>query len=275
MDAYQEAAEILAHAKRAVAFSGAGVSAESGIPTFRDPGGIWDKFEPEEIGTVPALLRTAQDNPELIRQFLLDTVTVFERSEPNRAHQCVARLEKMGIVVAVITQNIDGLHIEAGSQNVIEVHGSLLRGRCLACDRQFPLQRDTLFKRAHEMLDDESGFSIDKVALILPTCSCGGVTRPDVVMFGESVQRIQDAFQVAALCDVMLILGTSGVVYPAAACPGEAYKAGAKLIEINPNEKCFGTMTNVFIKASAERAMRTLMERVKNRIAEGTKKPNG
>lgn len=268
MDVYQEAAEILARAKRAVAFSGAGVSAESGIPTFRDPGGIWDEFEPEEVGTVPALLRTARDNPHIIRKFLLDTVAVFEKSKPNRAHQYVAKLEKMGIVVAVITQNIDGLHTEAGSQKVIEIHGSLLRGRCLACGKTFPLQRDDLFKRVHELLDDESSFSIDKVALILPTCSCGAITRPDVVMFGESVQQIKDAFQAAALCDVMLILGTSGAVYPAAACPAEAYRAGAKLIEINPNENCFGSMTDVFIKASAERAMSELIERVENHIAE-------
>jgi len=268
MDVYQEAAEILAHAKRAIAFSGAGVSAESGIPTFRDPGGIWDQFDPEEIGTVPALLRTAQSNPELIRKFLLDTVSVFEKSKPNGAHQCVAKLEKMGIVISVITQNIDGLHIEAGSQKVIEVHGSLFRARCLVCGHTFALKRNALFERAHELLDDESDFSIDKVVLILPTCRCGGVTRPDVVMFGESVQRIQDAFQAAVLCDVMLILGTSGVVYPAAACPEEAYKAGAKLIEINPNERCFGSMTSVFIKASAANAMNTLMERIENRIAD-------
>jgi NAD-dependent deacetylase len=275
MDVYEEAAEILAHAKKAVAFSGAGVSAESGIPTFRDPGGIWDKFEPEEIGTVPALLRTAQENPDLIRKFLLETLAVFEKAKPNHAHHSVAKLEKMGIVAAVITQNIDGLHTEAGSQKVIEVHGSLLRARCLACGHKFPLQRDALFQRAHELLDDESRFSIDKVALILPTCSCGAVTRPDVVMFGESVQRIQDALQAAALCDVMLILGTSGVVYPAAACPGEAYKAGAKLIEINPNESCFGSMTDLFIQASAEQAMSALMERVENRIAERSGTPEG
>jgi NAD-dependent deacetylase len=268
MDVYDRAAQILANAKRAVAFTGAGVSAESGIPTFRDPGGVWEKFDPEEIGTVPGLLRTAQAKPDLIRRFLLDTLGVFEKSKSNHAHHGVAKLEKMGILSSVITQNIDGLHVEAGSQKVVEVHGSLFRGRCMTCNRRFPLDRESLFERAHECLDDERNFRIDKVILILPTCTCGGFARPDVVMFGESVNEMDNAFHVASQCDVMLILGTSGVVYPAAACPEEARRAGAKIIEINPHENCFGGIVDVFIKESAAQAMLKLMERVEKVRAE-------
>ncbi|MBN1653016.1 MAG: NAD-dependent deacylase [Deltaproteobacteria bacterium] len=265
MDIYEKAAGILLKAKKAVAFTGAGVSAESGIPTFRDPGGIWEKFEPEEIGTVPALLRTAKNNPDLIRRFLLDTVKVFEKSKANPAHLGVAKLEALGIVASVITQNIDGLHIDAGSQTVFEVHGSLFRARCLSCGQRFPLDRAALFKRAHEALDDEAGFRIENMTRILPSCTCGGLTRPDVVMFGESVQQLEEAFQATTACDVMLILGTSGVVYPAAACPEQAYRAGAKLIEINPRESCFGPIVDVFIKTSAATAMPLLMQLVESR----------
>lgn len=262
MDIYQQAAEILSNAKSASVFTGAGVSAESGIPTFRDPGGIWDRFKPEEVGTVSAIMQIATTKPKLIRSFLLETLQVFEKARANDAHFAIAELEKLGLIHSVLTQNIDSLHSHAGSKNIFEIHGTLFRARCLDCGKKSRLDRDQLFERAHDALDDADGFTIEKVLKVLPTCECGGLMRPDVVMFGESVQELHQAFAAAAKSDVMLVLGTTGTVYPAAACPEEAYRQGAKLIEINPTDNYYRSMTEIHIQEAAAVAMPKIMKHI-------------
>lgn len=263
MDIYERSAKILATAKHAVVFTGAGVSAESGIPTFRDPGGVWDRFEPEEIGTVSGIVRIAQTNPNLIREFLLETLRVFEKSWVNQAHIAIADLEKRGIISMVITQNIDALHREAGNQKVLELHGNLFRSRCLSCGKTVTLERKLVFERAHHILDDDAKeYGIEKLMQILPSCSCGGTSRPDVVMFSEPVKDLHKAFQAAASSDVMLILGTSGYIYPAAACPEEAHRSGAKLIEINPTDNYYKSITEFYIKEAAGLAMPKIMKHI-------------
>jgi len=264
-DLYRQAAEIIAAGKRVAAFSGAGMSAESGIPTFRDPGGIWDQFDADEIGTSSGLIETALKNPELIRRFLGQALDTFERSLPNAGHSGLAELEKLGRLRVVITQNIDNLHRDAGNSNVIEVHGNVYRARCLACGRKQPADKAQIHRKLRALLSAER---LDLVALakLFPACPCGSPTRPDVVMFGEPVQQLHEAYAEAASCDVMLVLGTSGAVYPAAALPHEASQHGAKLIEINPTENCFHPITDIFIREKTGAGIPRLVEKVKARL---------
>ena len=140
-DGIERAAEIFKKTRKLVTFSGAGMSAESGIPTFRDPGGIWDQFDPEEVGTGPGLLNTLSRVPEKVRAFLEETIRVFMQARPNPGHLALGTLEQMGVLRSVITQNVDNLHQEAGNKNVIEMHGNLFRQRCLVslCRRMLRL----------------------------------------------------------------------------------------------------------------------------------------
>ncbi len=262
MDVYEDAARILADSRNALGFSGAGISAESGIPTFRDPGGIWDQFDPEEFGTVQGVIEVAQRKPEVIRKFMLDTLSVFEQAKPNPAHHALAELEELGIVKAVITQNIDNLHSDAGSKTVYEVHGNLFRARCTQCGTRREIDKQELLKNAREILTEEE-FRLDKILTILPVCHCGGFSRPDVVMFGEAVQQLNPSFKLAASCDSMLVLGTSGVVYPAADLPQQAHQAGAKIVEVNPTENSYHPITDVYIREPSAKAMPKVMEQVR------------
>jgi len=259
MGPYEEAARILADTNKAVAFTGAGISAESGIPTFRDPGGLWDQFDPAEVGTVQGIMRMVETKPHVLRDFLLNTIKIFETSKPTLAHYALAELEKMGILTTVISQNIDNLHNDAGNTNVYDVHGNLFRARCISCGRRYPLDKAELLKKARETLE-EGEFSLQKVVNIMPKCECGGMTRPDVVMFGEAVQMLHQSFKTSSECEVMLVLGTSGVVYPAAAMPQQAHQGGAKIIEINPNDNSFSAFTDLYIKEPTGEAMPKIME---------------
>jgi len=262
MDLYEAAAKLLARAKSVSAFTGAGISAESGIPTFRDPGGIWDQFDPDEFGTADGLLALAQRDPERIRQFLLNVVDIFDNAKPNPAHEALAKLERLGLLTVVITQNIDALHSDAGNLSVYEVHGNVFRARCTSCGRRYPLDKPSLLKRARDLLSQPDGFRLETVLTILPMCDCGSITRPDVVMFGEAVQQLNQSFSAASATDVMLVLGTSGVVYPAAAVPHQAQQAGAKVIEINPSENCYSAITDVYIKEPTGQAMPRIMDQL-------------
>ncbi len=267
MDGYEEAAKLLASTQKTVGFTGAGSSAESGIPTFRDPGGIWDQFDPEEFGTVEGIMDVISRKPDLIRKFLLDTVNTFSDSKPNHGHQALAELESMGLANAVITQNIDNLHTDAGSKTVWEVHGNLFRARCVSCPKRYPLDKDAFLSRAQKLLQNREGFDLGRVIELMPKCECGGITRPDVVMFGEAVQNLREAYQAAETCEVMLVLGTSGVVYPAAALPGHAHQNGAKIIGVNPHENSFEAITEVYINEPAGEAMPKVMEHVRRLLA--------
>ena len=265
-DPYQQAAEIIAAGKRVAAFSGAGMSAESGIPTFRDPGGIWDQFDADEIGTASGLLETALRNPETIRRFLAEALETFEQSHPNPGHLGLYELEKLGKLRTVITQNIDNLHRDAGNSYVIEVHGNVYRARCLACGRKQLVDKTLIHRKLRALLSAER-FNLAGLAGLFPACSCGSPTRPDVVMFGESVQQLPEAYAEAGTCDVMLVLGTSGVVYPAAALPHQASQHGAKLIEINPTENCFHPITDLFIPEPTGKGIPKIVERLKQLLS--------
>ena len=239
-----------------VVFSGAGMSAESGIPTFRDPGGIWDQFDPEEVGTGPGLLATLNNMPDKIRSFIENTIQIFLKAKPNPGHLALGTLEKMGILQTVITQNVDNLHQEAGNSKVIEMHGNLYRQRCLSCDNRKMFEKEVFLGKARDTFRELKTLDLQSVLRLLPECdACGSPMRPDVVMFGEAVQSLHESFQQAADCSVMLVLGTSGVVYPAAALPHKAKESGATLIEINPGESVFHGLADIQIPEKSGRIL--------------------
>ena len=212
-DLYRRAARDIAGARHIVALTGAGISVESGIPPFRGPGGIWEKLDPMEYAHIDAFMR---DPARVWRALIADMKAVLDRARPNDAHKGLVRLEQMGKLKTIITQNVDGLHQAAGSSDVIEFHGNFAWQRCLACGQRV----------ATAELD---------MAEMPPRCACGGIFRPECVFFGEMIapvnlSRSQNA---AAQCDLMLVVGTSAMVQPAALMPAIARQAGATVIEIN------------------------------------------
>jgi NAD-dependent deacetylase len=211
-----KAAKLLACARQVVALTGAGISVESGIPPFRGKGGIWEKIDPMQYAHIDAFLAHPE---EVWRVLIKDMKQVLDRARPNPAHRGLARLEQLGVLKTIITQNVDGLHQMAGNSDVIEFHGSFAWQRCLRCERMV----------ATAELD---------MARIPPRCACGGIYRPDAVFFGEPipVQALMRAEQLSATCDVMLVIGTSATVQPAAFMPVIAKEKGAKVIEINPEK---------------------------------------
>jgi len=213
-DLIQRAAEAIRKARKTIALTGAGISAESGIPTFRDPGGLWDRYDPEEYATIQAF----RQNPAKVWRMMKD-FTELKTAKPNPGHFGLAHLEQLGMLDCVITQNVDNLHQAAGSREVIEFHGNMRQVVCMSCRKLLPLDEISL----------ES---------LPPYCSCGGVFKPAGVFFGEPIPpdamyRSQEA---AESCDLILVIGTSAVVYPAADIPRVAKQAGAQVIEINPEK---------------------------------------
>jgi NAD-dependent deacetylase len=208
------AARHLKSARSAVALTGAGISVESGIPPFRGKGGLWEKFDPMEIAHIDAFIR----DPAKVWSILVkDMKAVVDAARPNDGHKGLARLEAMGILKTVITQNIDGLHQMAGNTDVIEFHGTFAWQRCMDCGRRIETRR----------VDD---------SVLPPRCGCKGILRPDAVFFGEMIpaEALYRSQEAAARCEVMLVVGTSAVVQPAAYMPVVAKESGAVVIEINP-----------------------------------------
>ncbi len=262
--AIERAAEILAEASNAVASSGAGVSAESNIATFRDPGGIWDRLNPAEVGTAEGLLHTLTHNAKALVPMFIELLDAFAAAEPNPGHIALSDLEKMGILHTVITQNIDNLHQEAGNTKVVEVHGNGFRLVCLACHHRCDRKRRELIGETKEKLSALTDHSLERLMTVMPQCErCGAVMRPDVVMFGEAVQGLPEAFSAARNCDVLLAVGTSGVVYPAAYLPFEAKKEGARVIVINPNENAFAGVSDVYIPLPSGQALPRIVQIIK------------
>ncbi len=267
MDQYRNeiarAAELLLATRNAVAFCGSGVSAESGISTFRDPGGIWDRLNPMEMGTPEGMLSVLNKNPGKVLPVFLELLDVFERAECNPGHRVLADLEKIGILKKVITQNIDNLQQEAGSSSVIEVHGNLFRMACLSCGKKVKVGRKSFVSGLKAKLGAIRDFTLPALLPLAPRCdSCGSIMRPDVVMFGEAVQELPHAFAAARSCDVLLVLGTSGVVYPAAEIPFETKKQFADIIVINPNENPFCDITDVYLPMKTGEALPAIWDAI-------------
>jgi NAD-dependent deacetylase len=210
-----KAAATLAAARHVCILTGAGISAESGIPTFRDAlTGLWAKFRPEELATPEAFER----DPGFVWKWYEWRRELIRQARPNAGHLALAAIARRVPRLTLVTQNVDGLHQRAGSENVIEYHGNILRDRCLV--------EQAVAERSRDVGGD------------LPRCaSCGGLLRPDVVWFGEMIPReaMRLADAAAAECDVFLSVGTSSLVYPAAGLAETALGRGVPVIEVNPN----------------------------------------
>ncbi len=263
----EAAATILSKATRATAFCGAGISEESGIATFRDPGGLWDRVDPVEVGTSAGLVKALQQNSEKLVPLFLGILEAFEQAEANSGHFALADLEKMDIMRMVITQNVDNLQYESGSENVIEVHGNLFRMKCLSCESIRSFERKTFIKELRAKFETLASYSLDALLTLAAACErCGNIMRPDVVMFGEAVQDLTESFRIAGDSDVMLVLGTSGIVYPAAYFPVEAKKSGAKIIVVNPTENSFSQVSDIYIPAKTGEALPAIVKRIEAMI---------
>lgn len=216
------ATEALQAAKRIVVLTGAGVSAESGIPTFRDPlTGLWRRFDPMELASAEAFRR----DPAMVWGWYEWRRMKVMQAQPNPAHLALARLAERKREMTLITQNVDDLHERAGSVDVVHLHGSLHQPRCFACARQ----PETVLAAPNE---PEEGRALEP-----PRCQyCGGSLRPGVVWFGEALPQaaLTSAFKAAQEAELLLVVGTSGLVYPAAELPATARRAGAKVLHINP-----------------------------------------
>lgn len=217
-----QAAQLLHGAHQVAVLTGAGVSRESGVPTFRDAlDGLWAQYDPEQLATPAAFLR----NPRLVWNWYEYRRAMVREARPNPGHLALAQLEQHFPALRLITQNVDDLHEQAGSSNVVHLHGNIARSRCFDNCQGDP----TLIDVAKLTYDAEAG---------PPLCPhCGSYVRPDVVWFGEMLpaDAIQDATIAARLCDIMLVVGTSGMVTPAATLPQIAQQHGAKVIEVNPD----------------------------------------
>ena len=208
----------LSLAEKIVLFTGAGVSAGSGIPTFRGNDGIWKKMKPEELANFDAFIK----NPDLVWEWYLHRKKIMTSINPNAGHIAIMELEKYFSVVNVITQNIDNLHFRAGSKNVFELHGNIERNFCIGCKTLY--SNDQLFA------------IIDKKNNRTPHCiTCNGLIRPDVVWFGESLQENiwKGAVTSVKQCDVFFSVGTSSIVYPAASLIEIARQYSAYIVEVN------------------------------------------
>jgi NAD-dependent deacetylase len=251
----QQAAEILRGARRAVAFTGAGISVESGIPPFRGPNGLWSRYDPQVLDLDYFFAHPAEAWA-VIKEIFYD---FFGQAQPNPAHYACARLEAAGFLAGVITQNIDNLHQEAGSRRVIEYHGTSRWLTCTTCGHKVAAHPDLLRE-------------------LPPKCPrCGGLLKPDFVFFGEAIPAEAQAAAWAETrqADVWLVVGTTGEIYPAALLPTAAKEHGASIIEVNIQPSNYtATITDVFLQGKASAVCTALAEAVLGSRTSVTLPPN-
>lgn len=232
------------NAKKVVALTGAGMSVESEIAPFRGPGGLWEKYNPEEY----AHISTLRNAPKKAWTMLRDMHKEINKASPNKGHYALAELEKMGMLNSIITQNVDGLHHVAGSTSIIEFHGNLLTVLCMDCGYRVPSNKISL--------DD-----------IPPQCEkCNGPVKPDAVFFGEAIPHdaLMRAEHESQTCDLMMVIGTSASVYPAASMPDIAKRGGAIVVEINLYETGFtGHISEYILKGRSGEVLDEVVSKVK------------
>ena len=220
------------NAKKITVLTGAGISHESGIPTFRGQDGLWKKFRAEDLATNQAF----QSNPKLVWEWYDWRRGLIRKVKPNAGHYALVSMENHISSFTLITQNVDGLHRLAGSKNVFELHGNIWRVKCLNC---------------HAVYDN---FEVPISKDMLPRCKhCGGLIRPDVVWFGESLPEntLKAAMESAIHCNLMLVVGTSGIVQPVASLPSLAKSKNAYIIEVNPNQTPISLLADESIRGKA------------------------
>ncbi len=233
-------------ARRIAVLTGAGISAESGVPTFRDRDGLWTKLNPQELAFMEAFLK----NPQHVWEWYQSRRKVMQEVKPNPAHYTLAAMEDFYPVFSIATQNIDGLHQRAGSRKVFELHGNIERNRCSVCGRFVELPDETAEP---------------------PRCSCGGLIRPDVVWFGEMLpeEALDSAAQAARTAEVYFSIGTSAQVFPAAQLPYDAAEHGAFLVEINAEPTALTPYAHISLQGKAGEILPRLWRAISEKAANG------
>lgn len=229
----KEVVEVVRKSKYLTALTGAGVSAESGIPTFRGKDGLWNKYKPEELATPEAFSK----NPELVWKWYSWRMDLVFKAKPNPSHKAFAELERMGILKCLITQNVDDLHERAGSKNVLHLHGSLRVVKCTACDYKTEVSDPPRVPP-------------------LPKCPvCNSLLRPGVVWFGEMLPQdvLAKTFEEVSKSDVIIVAGTSAVVQPAASLPLIVKRGGGVIVEVNPSETPLSSIADYRIQAPSSK----------------------
>jgi NAD-dependent deacetylase len=242
----KKAAKVIADSRVVIGFTGAGISTESGIPDFRTMGRFWEGFDPDTFEAEIDSREAFERNPGKVWGFFSQALGLMERVEPNRGHKALARLGRLRRMAAVITQNVDGLHQAAGSENVIEFHGNMLQLHCLKCQARY---------RWDDIKEDP----------IPPHCLCGCVLKPEVPLFGDQVNlEAASASEVlAANAQVMLVACTHGDIAPVNRIPLVAKQAGATIVEVNKERSLYtDRITDFFLQGSAGEILPTLVQEV-------------
>ncbi|MFA4915142.1 MAG: NAD-dependent deacylase [Syntrophales bacterium] len=246
-------ADMIVKARKIVVFTGAGISTESGIPDFRGPDGLWTKVDPDDF-TIGNFLRSPEIRKRLWSH--LFESGLLSDVKPNKAHYAIADLEKMGKLSCVITQNVDNLHQKAGSnpEKVYELHGNMQWVKCLSCDRRYPLEE---IKK--KLMEKIAAYECE---------DCQGILKPDAVFFGETLpeETLTNATHYSSTCELLIVIGSSLVVYPAAYMPAYAKRAGAKLVIINNSPTPYDSTSDVIINDSAGEVMSRIVEKVRKSI---------
>jgi NAD-dependent deacetylase len=239
---YDQIADMMIKSRMTVVLTGAGVSTESGIPDFRSPGsGLWEKIDPMEALSAEVLLK----EPAKFYSMGFEILKFMKCKKPNMAHLILADMEKTGIIDSIITQNIDNLHYEAGSRNIMEIHGNIRTGRCMRCRKEYD------FKIMEEKV---------KGGEVPPICKCGGVIRPDVVLFGDSLPDCFDkAWKIAGKCELMIVIGSSLQVTPANYLPSLA----ENLVIINSGSTTMDDRAGVLCRERASEALKKIYARIR------------
>ncbi len=236
-------AKIIGNAKHVTVFTGAGISVESGIPPFRGAEGIWSKYNPIVLD-ISYFLSNPTESWKVIKEIFYD---FFGKAKPNPAHFSISELEKLGIVKAVITQNIDGLHHEAGSKIVYEFHGTSKDLICINCSSKYPVEE----------------VDLDSIPPLCP--KCGGLLKPDFVFFGEQIppEAHKNSFAETEVADVFLVVGTTGEIMPASLIPRDAKENGATIIEVNTApSKYTNHITDIFLRGKASTILTELKQKI-------------
>ncbi|MEW6412512.1 MAG: NAD-dependent deacylase [Candidatus Zixiibacteriota bacterium] len=241
----EEIVDVMVNCRSCVVLTGAGISAESGVPTFRGQEGLWKKFRPEELATMDAFIA----NPKIVWEWYNWRRQLMAKVTPNAGHLAITEMESWCESFTLVTQNVDNLHRTAGTQDILELHGNIQRNKCVDCNEPF---------------DPVVEINPDKI----PKCKlCGGRIRPDVVWFGELLnpQIIDRAFRVSQEADIFFSVGTSAIVHPAASLPPTAKRDGATLVEVNTEETPISFLADFQIREKSGEFLPRLVQQLKQR----------
>lgn len=250
-DKIREIAEWIVNVKSVVVFVGAGLSTESGIPDFRSPGGVWDKYDPEDFYFQNFI--SNETAREKYWQMATEMYESMKDAPPNAGHFAIAELERLGKLDCLITQNIDGLHFKAGNseKKVLELHGTAMHVTCLSCSKRY--ERDDIQTRV-------------TAGQKAPRCdACGGLLKPATISFGQSMpeRETAEAYRRSEACDLFMVIGSSLVVHPAAYMPVVAKQGRAKLVIINRDETACDSIADIIVNGTAGPIMAAILEKVK------------